>query len=88
MEIRLKLKVKDVEIELSREEMKELKDALDELLGAKVEKEYYPVYPYYPYNPPIITYERPLRYWEYYTSPITTNSPVPELPYTVCMTLQ
>ena len=45
MEVRVKLKVKDIEIELSQEEAKELKDILAKLVG---EDHWYPVYPNYP----------------------------------------
>ena len=56
MEITLKLKVKDVEIELSKEDAIKLKEALEELTGAKVVKEYipYPAWPSYPW-----------RYWHW-----------------------
>ena len=65
MEIKLKLKIKDVEIELTMEEMKKLKELLNELTGREVieEKEYIPYYPYR-YND-----------WWYYEQPYKWYSP-------------
>jgi len=56
MEIRIKLKIKGVEIELDLKEAKELKEILEGITGNKTEiikeKEYVPYYPYrYPYYP-------------------------------------
>lgn len=51
-EIKIKLKVKNVEVELSLEEVRELAGILQRLTG---EKEYipsYPTYPIYPTYPP------------------------------------
>lgn len=53
MEIKLKLKVRDVEIELTRTEAIELKKLLNELTGKEIirEKEYAPWWPYsWPYH--------------------------------------
>jgi hypothetical protein len=52
MEVKLKLKVKDIEIELSVDEAKKLRDTLEWLVGAAVlkEPEYIP-YPVEPYRP-------------------------------------
>ena len=66
MEIKLKLKVRDVEIELTKDEAIKLKELLSELTGKEIvkEKEYVP-YPYYPY----------IRWWGTY-QPITwENNP-------------
>jgi len=62
MEARLKLKIKNTEIELSMDEVKELKDLLEKITGKKevekvIEKEK-TIYPWYPY------YEYPYKYWK------------------------
>ncbi|MHA2039481.1 MAG: hypothetical protein ACW98X_23905 [Promethearchaeota archaeon] len=45
--IKLKLKIKDVEIELTKSEIKELKSILDEIFPQKeIVREYWPYYPY------------------------------------------
>ena len=49
MELKIKLKVKDVEIELTKDEALELKDLLDKLCTQKTE--YVPYYPTYPIQP-------------------------------------
>ena len=50
MELKIKLKVKDVEIELTQDEAVELKDLLGKLCTEKTEYvPYYPQYPYFPY---------------------------------------
>ena len=55
MELKVKLKLKDVEIELSKEEAQELVETLKDIFGK--EKEYvpynpwYPSWPYYNINP-------------------------------------
>ena len=49
MELKIKLKVKDVEIELTKDEALELKGLLGELCMQKTE--YVPCYPYYPTSP-------------------------------------
>jgi hypothetical protein len=51
-ELTVKMKVKDVTIELTLEEVKNLKDALEELTGKiVVQKEYVPyTYPSYPWK--------------------------------------
>ena len=49
MELKIKLKVKDVEIELTKDEAVELKDLLDKLCTQKTE--YVPYYPQYPVQP-------------------------------------
>ena len=54
MDITLKLKVKNVEIELTMEDAKELRDALNDLVGEqKVIHEHHDHYPwhYVPYSP-------------------------------------
>jgi hypothetical protein len=56
MEVKLKIKVKDVEIELSKNDAEELRKLLNDLCGERVIKEYVPYYPYW-------------RYW-YDTTPI------------------
>ena len=50
MEIRVKLKIKDVEIELSQLEIKELQVALNKLMGMEDHKTLYVpyTYPWYP----------------------------------------
>ena len=51
MEVRIKLKVKDVEIELSLEELKEWKEVIEELTKKKIEYVYpqtVPIVPRYP----------------------------------------
>ena len=70
MEIKLKLKVRDVEIELTKDEAIKLKELLSELTGKEIvkEKEYVPYpNPYYPY----------IRWdWGYkWTNPIWTTTP-------------
>ena len=45
MDIKLKLKIKDVELEFSKDEIIELKNLLDELFP---NKEFLPYTPYYP----------------------------------------
>jgi hypothetical protein len=54
--IRLKLKIKDVELELSKEEVIQLKDLLNDLFPPKEIVRELPYYPYTPYRP---------LYWEY-----------------------
>jgi len=53
MELKIKLKIKDVEIELDKKELKELKNILDELFPKEKEyiyyPTYYPIYRTYPY---------------------------------------
>lgn len=70
MEIKLKLKVRDVEIELTKDEAIKLKELLDGLTGKEIikEKEYVPWYPYrwYPY------YTQ--TYWDTYTTTATGNT--------------
>ena len=51
MEIGIKLKIKDVEIELSVREAKELKGLLEKIIGKD----------FFPYAP----YTQPLRYWDW-----------------------
>lgn len=71
MEIKIKLKVKNVDIELSLEEIKELKEILEKITGKEIirEKEYIPYYPYviepYPY--------RPWKHWESWITWKTTT---------------
>ena len=47
MEVKIKLKVKDVEIELTMEEAKDLRDVLSDLAGAKEVVKYVDRYPWY-----------------------------------------
>ncbi len=59
MDIKLKLKVKDVEIELTQEEAKKLHAVLDELVGDKkityiYPQHYYEIDPYRPWRPSYI----------------------------------
>jgi len=63
MEINLKLKVKDVEIELTVEEAKELHDRLASLIVAK---EYFPqwVWPTYPWYVPNAPYYWTSGFWQ------------------------
>ena len=62
MEVKIKLKIKNIEIELSEKEIGELKDILDRLTGPTrpiIEKEFVPypvIYPVYP----------PTPWWYYY----------------------
>ena len=56
MELKIKLKVKDVEIELTEDEALELKDLLDKLCTQKTE--YMPYYRYFP------TWTWPLEWWQ------------------------
>ena len=56
MEIKIKLKIKDVEIELTKDEAKDLRDVLNGLVGEKVIEKiieehhhHYGSYPHYPY---------------------------------------
>ncbi len=51
MDIKLKLKIKDVEIELSAQEAKDLLSLLDGLVGPKEKQHYWT--PYYPYWPTV-----------------------------------
>ena len=54
MEIKLKLKIKDVEIELSKDEAKELVKLLEGLTGEKIIEYrgyWYPYWPVYPSTP-------------------------------------
>ena len=55
MEVKIKIKIKDIELDLSEKEAGELKDILERLTGpTRIEKEIipYPVYPTYPpYQP-------------------------------------
>ena len=74
MDIKIKLKIKDVEIELDRKELKELQSILNELFPKEKEYIYYPYrplevtwYPWYP-NAPSITY------YPYNTTSWTTSS--------------
>jgi hypothetical protein len=70
MELKIKLKVKDKEIELTKDEALELKDLLDKLCAQKTE--YIPYYPYYP------TWTWPLEWWQqpytYETTIWTSNN--------------
>ena len=50
IDVVIKFKVKGITVELSLSEVKELAEALDTLVGKKVEKEYIP-YPSYPWEP-------------------------------------
>ncbi len=49
MEIKIKLKIKDVELELSEKETRELHDILDHLVDQNGRIMWYPYYPYYPF---------------------------------------
>jgi len=50
-EVTIKLRIKDKEVELTLQELKELKETLKDLIGIVEKKEYIP-YPYYvPYYP-------------------------------------
>lgn len=81
MEVKIKLKIKDVEIELNRKEAKELKDILNDLVGR--EKEYIPYpepYPVYP-NPWYPVYDK----WEITWGMTTDNKTQSECnEYTIC----
>jgi len=69
VELKIKLKVKDVEIELTKDEALELKDLLDKLCTQKTE--YVPWQPYYPTYP---TWTWPLEWWQQpYTYGTTTG---------------
>ena len=63
MDIKIKLKIKDVEIELDRKELKELINILGELFPKEIEYRYYPNY--YPNHYPLT--------WRYYTIPNSTT---------------
>ena len=68
MELKIKLKVKDVEIELTEDEALELKGLLDKLCAQKTE--YVPYYRYFP------TWTWPLEWWQQpytYTTDNTWN---------------
>ena len=56
MELKIKLKVKDTEIELTEDEARELKKRLDNICAWKTE--YVPYYPTYP------TWTWPLEWWQ------------------------
>ncbi len=86
MEIKIKLKIKDVEIELTEKEAKELKEILNEIYPEKEikvikEKEYIP----YPYYPPIIINPEPYKWdqWEVTWDNDITGQPLLELPVTI-----
>ena len=49
MEIKLKLRIKGVEIELDQNEVKELHEMLDGLVGSQIIHEYWPPWRTYPY---------------------------------------
>ena len=71
MEIRIKLKIKDIEIKLSQEEATELQEMLCKLTGAEQDKITYVPYPYKELWP---LYPQP-RYWttDYTTTKINAN---------------
>ncbi len=71
MDIKIKLKVKDVEIELSLEELRELKEIIETLTEKKIEYVPY-VRPYVPTYP----YPEPWIHWDITTdsSSITDNN--------------
>ena len=73
MELKIKLKVKDVEIELTKDEALELKDLLDKLCTQKTngwtDHTYIPYHPYYPTYPTYPTWTwpehyAPLEWWQ------------------------
>jgi len=71
MDIKIKLKIKDVEIELDRKELKELQSILNELFPK--EKEYI----YYPYRPLGVTWcpwYPNITYYPCSTTSCTTSS--------------
>ena len=70
MEITIKLKVKGVEIKLTRQEAKELADALDGLTGT----ERWHVIPYYPGTIPVPWYPTYPTYPWPYTPFVWTNT--------------
>jgi len=61
MEVKVKLKIKDIEVELSMSEVNELRKLLEKITGKETivekeiikEKEYWP---WYPYRPPVVYY--------------------------------
>lgn len=67
MEIKIKLKIEDVEIELTKDEAKELFDFLKELFGKEVKWETIPIYiekwkeyyPEWPWWKPSVIYSSP-----------------------------
>lgn len=61
MEVKIKLKIKDVEIELSREDAQELRDILNGLVAK--EKEYIPYPITYPITYPVYPDPYPHRPW-------------------------
>jgi hypothetical protein len=69
MDITLKLKIKDVEIELSREDAKKLKEALDELVGTKTIEHHHHDWDWRPYRYPWI--------WTTPSITYTTGDPAP-----------
>ena len=74
MDIKLKLKVKDIEIELSQKEAKELCEALQALVGEPktIEREiHYPTLPYQPWSP-----TRPWYAWNTATTFDYSDGPV------------
>jgi hypothetical protein len=74
MELKIKLKIKDIEIELDKKDLKELKNILDELFQKEKEYIYYPItYPTIPYYTK--PYYRKYPYWEvtYTTNPHLTS---------------
>lgn len=61
MEIKFKIKIKEVEIELSMEELCELKKTLEDVLGER--SVVYPIYPIYPIPPTPLWPTYPIQPW-------------------------
>jgi len=72
MDLKVKIKIKDVEIELDKKELKELKDILEDLFSEK--KIGYVPYPYYPTYYPTYPYYRTYPYWEVTYGSITYSN--------------
>lgn len=51
MEIKIRIKIKDVEIELSRDDLQELRKILDDLFSRRHDMPRYPTLPWYPIVP-------------------------------------
>jgi hypothetical protein len=75
MEIKLKLKVKDVEIELSQEDAKELRDALNSLVGKPEVIREYPWYPWI-FGYPKTTFIGTPEWTHVYTTSTTSTNDV------------
>ena len=58
MELKLKLKIKDIEFELTEEEARELYNSLDNIYGNEKA-----IYPIYPINPIVIPNYPPYSPW-------------------------